>query len=86
MVDVERIEIHPAVWKLVLAFVGAVAVALVGMALAVLFEPIPVKVAGILGAAFFGGFGAWRCTGGRARALCFGPGRPVARRSRNRST
>lgn len=63
MGDVERIEIRPAVWKLALAFVGAAVFALLGLATAVFAESIAVKAAGILGVAFFGGFGAWALYG-----------------------
>ncbi len=58
MSEVERIEIRSAVWKAALAYTGAAAFALMGLALVVFSESLIEAIVGLIGFVFFGVFGA----------------------------
>lgn len=52
----ERIEIRPPTWKLVLAVMGMIAFTIVGILILIYADDVAEKAAGLLAVVFFGGF------------------------------
>jgi len=55
----ERIEIHPATWKIVLMVAGMIAFVVGGIFMIIYGDSVVEKAFGIIGIVFFGGFGGY---------------------------
>ncbi len=55
----ERIEIHPATWKIVLMVAGMIAFIIGGIFLIIYGDSVVEKAFGVIGIVFFGGFGGY---------------------------
>ena len=55
----ERIEIHPATWKIVLMIMGMIAFVVAGVFMFIFGDDLFDRAIGIIGIVFFGGFGGY---------------------------
>jgi hypothetical protein len=55
----ERIEIHPATWKIVLMILGMIAFVVGGIFMIIYGDGVFEKAIGVIGVVFFGGFGGY---------------------------
>jgi hypothetical protein len=55
----ERIEIHPATWKIVLMVAGMIAFVVAGIFMIIYGDSVVEKAFGVIGIVFFGGFGGY---------------------------
>jgi hypothetical protein len=55
----ERIEIHPAAWKIVLMIAGIIAFVIGGIFMIIYGDGVFEKAVGVIGIVFFGGFGGY---------------------------
>ncbi|CAN5587448.1 hypothetical protein BH20ACI4_BH20ACI4_18060 [soil metagenome] len=55
----ERIEIHPATWKIVLMIAGMIAFIIGGIFMIIYGDSVYEKAIGVIGIVFFGGFGGY---------------------------
>jgi len=55
----ERIEIHPATWKIVLMIAGMIAFVVGGLLMIIYGDGVFEKAIGVIGIVFFGGFGGY---------------------------